>query len=252
MSLFGRLKGILGGDPAEPPTQPPTATLEERLAALDSRAEATPSMHRALTFNQAGDLCASEGDTDQALRYYGEAIDAYIDAGFFDSAAVVCRKVIDLSPSVVRAHCTLAFLSLGKGLLYLPFEELAADAHREIGHYVQAAQRQGLEDLAIKRLHMMAEVTDSHEIREMIGEHLMELGDNVGANEVLGVVFAERNHVRERPAENQRERWASALRVSIVGPPSPPREQSVKDAEAKVEVADDSGKGTAEEVEGGG
>lgn len=130
----------------------------------------------------------------------------------------MCRKAIDLDPSVLRARCTLAFLSLGKDLLYLPFEGAEGAARAEIERYVEAARAQGKEVYAAKRLSSMAGVTDDHRVREMIGEYLLELGDTSGADRVFGAVYAERNETAAADPTSQRERWAQALREEVLTP----------------------------------
>lgn len=189
------------------------------LVALEKEAAAAPPQRRAQLYNRLGDAYARAGERSAALTAYGHGIDGYLEYGFYDAAAALCRKLIEFEPGVIRARCTLAFLSLGK--------ELVADAQREITEYVHASRRAGQEDLAIKRLHFMAEATDSLETRMLLGEHLLELGDAEGADRVLGAVYAERNELIGPPMEEQRERWARLLRVAITDIPSdnsaPPR-----------------------------
>lgn len=187
-------------------------TLPRRVArdveSLECQARSAAPDSRAHLYNRIGDLCVKSGDIGRALSYYGRALDVYLETGYFDAGAAMCRKMIDASPEVVRARCTLAFLTLGKGL--------RQDALKQITDYVDAAQRQGQEELAIERLRLMAGVTDDQEIRLLLGEYLTELGDAETANEVLGAVYAERNRLNPAPSlEDQRERWARSLRTAI-------------------------------------
>jgi tetratricopeptide (TPR) repeat protein len=181
------------------------------LASLEKEAAAAPPQRRAQLFNRLGDAYVRAGDRGAAVRSYGRGIDGYLEFGFYDAAAALCRKLIDYDPTVIRARCTLAFLSLGK--------EMFDDAHREIREYVEASRVAGLEELAVKRLHFMVEATDSIETRTLIGEILLELGDAEGADRVLGAVHAERNDLIGPPLEEQRERWARLLRVAITDIP---------------------------------
>lgn len=192
--------------------------LAQELRTLEEQAQGAAWDYRAHLYARAGDLCVSAGDRDRALAYYGQAIDAYLEFGYYDVAANVCRKVLEVAPDVVRTRCTLAFLSLGKGLLEHPFRAAIEDARGEIGEYVRAARRAGQESVAAQRLRMMAEATDSHEVRELIGESLLELGDPVAADEVFGAIHAERNQLRTPSPEDQRERWARVLRLSVAPP----------------------------------
>lgn len=190
--------------------------LEAELAEIENRADESNWDFQAHLFNRAGDLCEAAGERQRALAYYGRAIDAHLSNGYFDVAAAMCGKVIDLDPAVLRARCTLAFLSLGKDLLYLPFEGAEGAARAEIERYVEAATAQGKGDYAAQRLSLMAGVTDDHRVREMIGEYLLELGDTSAADKVFGAVYAERNEVADAAPTSQRERWAEALRVEVL------------------------------------
>ncbi len=192
-------------------------SLKDELARLEREMEDATLDYVALLNSRAGDLCAGAGESDRALRYYGNAIDAFLDVGYYDSAAATCRRVIELSPAVVRARGTLAFLALGEGLQYLPFHgRLEENARRSIGEYVEAARRAGVEDLVMRRLAIMAEVTDNPQVREMIGSYLLELGDAEAADRVLGDVYAERNKVGKPREGDQRKRWARALQASVL------------------------------------
>jgi tetratricopeptide (TPR) repeat protein len=181
--------------------------LREDIAAVEKELRSASGQRKPQLWNRLGDLNARGGDRKAALAAYGQAIDGYLENGFFDAAAALCRKVIDVQPEVVRARCTLAFLSLGK--------EMRGDAHVQIEQYVAASQKAGQEDFAIKRLHLMAGATDSHDTRVMLGEFLMSLGDAEGADRVLGVVNAERNELIGPPVEEQRDRWARLLRTAV-------------------------------------
>lgn len=197
---------------------PLSDTAEAELARLEREAEEATPDYVALLYSRAGDICANAGDRGRALRYYGGAIDAFLEVGYYDSAAAVCRRVIELAPRVVRARGTLAFLALGEGLQYLPFHgRLEENARTAIGDYVEAARKVGVEHLVVKRLAIMADVTDNAQVREMIGSYLLELGDAQVADRVLGDVYAERNQVGKPREGDQRKRWAVALQTSVLG-----------------------------------
>ncbi|HSM07840.1 MAG TPA: hypothetical protein VLA33_02350 [Gemmatimonadota bacterium] len=196
--------------------------LEEDLAQLEETAETTGSLvFKAMKLKQAGERAAEAGDEQRAKDFLGRAVDAYLGTGYYDSAAAICRRLIELYPDVVRARGTLAFLALAEGLEHSQFDGLADDARREIGLYVKAAKSKDNDEYAAERLRIMAEATDQEAIRELIGEYLMELGDTAGADAVLGAMFAERNDLSEEPELDQRARWSRALRVTIVSEGAP-------------------------------
>lgn len=182
----------------------PTATdLEiERLA---RQAEGATPEHRSHLFTQAGDLCLRVGDRGRALYLYGRAVDSLLAQGYYDTAARMCRRIIQIDPQVVRARCTLAFLSLGRGMAFLPFHGTADEARREIGAYVEAAERRGEQAIAIRRLHLMADVAESEEVREVIDGFLRRLGDE-----------APPRHPALRAPEAQRTVWRRVLESAIM------------------------------------
>ena len=187
----------------------PQAQLKRDLTSLERQARTAPADSKPRLYNRLGDLCVRAGETDRALRYYGHGIDAYLAIGHFDPAAALCRKMIQIAPGVVRARCTLAFLSLGKGMV--------GDATDHISDYVAAAKDSGQESLAITRLRMMARATDDHDIRLFLAEQLLKLGDTRGSTEIAGAVRMERVELRPVPHAEQRERWAELLRIGITG-----------------------------------
>ncbi|CAN5241397.1 hypothetical protein BH20GEM2_BH20GEM2_03480 [soil metagenome] len=200
------------------PPPDPLVELDEQLEELEAEIRSlSDDRQRGQLLNRAGDLCVRAKHPERALRYFGGAIDAFLETGFYDAAAATCRKVIRIAPDVVRARCTLAFLTLGEELPSLPAAGLVSEAHHAIAEYVAAARAAETEALCIKRLRLMSGATENPEIRQAIGMYLLELGDEAGADRVLGEVNEERNELRPRDHSEQRERWAQVLRVSIIG-----------------------------------
>ena len=126
--------------------------------------------------NRAGDLYLVKGDRQDALRRYGEAIDAYLQSGEYDNAMAVCRKIIRVVPEVIRTRRTLAWLCLGKGFLEIAREHIEA--------YAAASIEAELEPLAVQHLLLMAQYVDRPEFRDFLAEKLKELGDDEAADRV--------------------------------------------------------------------
>lgn len=176
--------------------------VDAELAEIEERADSAAPQQRASLLNRAGDLCAGCLDREKlAVSYYGRAINCYVEAGMYDAAAVLCRKLIRHSPQVVRAHCTLAVLAL--------LDRRVGDAATELGSYVQAARRTRTERIAIPRLRMMADATDDPQLRRAIVDALRGLGDADGADQAL------RRAVGTMPAA---ERTARLIHVAILDP----------------------------------
>ncbi|HEX6924333.1 MAG TPA: hypothetical protein VF167_02835 [Longimicrobiaceae bacterium] len=184
--------------------------LERELASLEEQARSASPGYETQFLNRAGNLCVEAGMPQRALAYFGRAIDAYLESGRFSAAEVLCRKVLRISPEAVRARCTLAWLAIGKGM--------RTETEEEIADYVRAAQRAGKEGLAARQLVMMAEAATRIELRERLAEHLVELGADVDADRVLGLVYAERNGLRPPPAQDEGKLWAKLLRAALMGP----------------------------------
>lgn len=182
----------------------PEPGLEKRLQSLEQQAEIALPGFDAQFFNRAGDLCVDAGENRRALGYYGRAIDAYLRAGRYNASGAVCRKLLRISPGSVRARCTLAWLSIGKGLL--------SDAQREVDEYVDAAVAADQADLARKQIRMMADATYNQELRVLLADHLHKLDDPATAERILAA----------GPDSEEREEaealWSRVLRAALMGP----------------------------------
>src|SRR5512144_2245723 len=155
-----------------PPKDPdPEAELERQLRDLEHQARDAVPGFGAQFLNRAGDLCVDAGKLDRGLNYLGRAIDMYLQAGRWDAAGAVCRKLLRVSPGAVRARCTLAWLSIGKGL--------GGDAQADIRAYIQAARRAGPAhvELTKKQLGFMADAVFDEGILQLVAEELWQLGD---------------------------------------------------------------------------
>lgn len=200
------------------PETPKPNRLPRDAEALEREVEFAPPASRAHFYIRLGHLAMRAEERSRALRYYGRAIDAYLETGYHGAAAALCRKVIAMAPEVVRARGTLAFLTVGFGS--------PAEAERAIAEYVCAARRAGTEATLTVRLRAMATATADPEIRLTLGRHLNELGDHTGANPVFGAVFAEQRGIRRAPRERAAERWADLLRTVIADPYEPESEHA--------------------------
>jgi hypothetical protein len=154
------------------------AALPERLKTLEREAEMARLGFRGTPLNRAGDLCMQAKDTDQALKYYGRAIDAYLNDGHPELARGVAQKLIRVYPNAVRTYCTLTWLDLGLGYL--------ADARTHVGGYVAAARRAGRESQAIPQVKEMAGTVSDAGFREAAATALEDLGDRDAAEHIRG------------------------------------------------------------------
>lgn len=185
--------------------------LKTRLRQLETQAfETNEDGTDAICFNQAGDLCVAAHRPIDALQYYGKSIDSYVRVDRFDAATGVCKKVIRLSPLVVRARCTLAWLALGKGI--------ASEAQEFIEHYLVAAARAGREVLACHQVKRMSLIAEAEPLRMYLAHRLLDLGDDRTSDHLFGLVLRERNHAGRRSAVDPARRWLEARRCALMGP----------------------------------
>lgn len=180
----------------------PEPGFEKRLQSLEQQAEIALPGFDAQFFHRAGDLCADARE-DRAVSYYGRAIDAYLRAGRYNAAGAVCRKLLGISPGAVRARCTLAWLSIGKGRL--------SDAQRDVDEYVRAAVAAGDADLAREQLRMMAEAIHDRSLRSLLADHLQQLDDSETAERM-------RADPGDRDEGEAEALWSRALRAALMGP----------------------------------
>jgi tetratricopeptide (TPR) repeat protein len=160
----------------EPAGADPAASLPERLKLLEREADQARLGFRGTPLNRAGDLCMQAKQNDQALSYYGRAIDAYLQDGHPELARGVAQKLIRVHPGAVRTYCTLTWLDLGLGYL--------ADARTHVGGYVAAARRAGREELAIQQIREMSRTVTDQGFRIAAATALEDLGDHSGAREL--------------------------------------------------------------------
>ena len=217
--MFTRLIESLVGSDGRPSRAPRSPTdLEGKIALLEAEADVPAADFRAAVLGRAGDLCLEARDIPRALSYYGRSVDGYLTAGYYDSAMALCQKMIEISPGIVRARCTMAFLLLGADLPFLKSRGVSERVREHLHGYASAARAAGNSDTAIQRLKMMASVTDVETIRQLIGDILFDLGASDDAADLHYSLFEERAILPEEEVDSteQRRRWAELLRVTIM------------------------------------
>jgi tetratricopeptide (TPR) repeat protein len=172
------------------------------LPAMEGRADrAAQPDEKARILNLAGDLCFDGGQRERALSFYDRSIDTYLSVGLYAAAVAVCQKVVRLTPEVIRARCTLAWMAIARGML--------DEARDRIRDYAEAATRLSDARLAWGHLRMMAEVCESQEVLETVAEALLQLGDVRGADRVYGAAYGG-DLERKLPAEPT-QRWSLVM-----------------------------------------
>jgi tetratricopeptide (TPR) repeat protein len=179
------------------------ASLSAMLRSMETRAkQAEYPDQRARILNLAGDLCFDAAERERALDYYGRAIDIHINHHEYSAAVGICQKIVRLTPEVVRARCTLAWMAIARGLVQ--------EAEKRISEYKEAAETSGQGRMARAHLLMMAEVIENRDLLVAIAESLIELGDAENADRVYGAAFG--CQYEHRMAGDADERWRTVLR----------------------------------------
>ncbi len=168
------LKHLFSRQDSESAPPEPQRSPERVRARLQETEPGSPEAARLL--NQLADMELARGDRSAALRNYGQAIDTYMELRQLDAAMAICRKLIRLLPDVIRARCTLAWLSIGKGLL--------DPARQYVQEYVEAAAQAGREELAAQQLRLMARCVGDSRFREELAQGLRSLGDEERAVQI--------------------------------------------------------------------
>ncbi len=86
--------------------------LDARLERLEREAERAVPGYVGTAYNRAGDLALREGRSEQAVAYYGRAIDAFLEDAQREAARGVANKIIRVRPDALRTLCTLTWLDL--------------------------------------------------------------------------------------------------------------------------------------------
>lgn len=155
--------------------------LTRHLEYLEDKAARASYGMDAYIFNEAGDLCVAVDREFEARRYFGRAIDGFLDSGRFDVAHAIARKILRLYPEVVRARCTLAWISIGKGI-----RPVMAKSLRD---YASAARELGMERPLVRELGWMADIVSDKDMLLEMGEWLLDSGASAEADRVFGRAF---------------------------------------------------------------
>lgn len=159
-----------------------------------------------VALNQAGDLLMRTGDMMGAIEMYGRALDNLVEADRFEAATALCRKIIRTAPGVVRARCTLTWLAIGAGF--------TGEVEQRVSDYVVAAEFAGRELAAAQQLKRMSSIVGVHDVRLVLGEQLLYLGDAEGADRLFGQVFEERNRGDQQVVDME-QRWRDVRRAAL-------------------------------------
>lgn len=117
---------------------------------------------------RAGEIARQGGRRQEALGFYGRAIDSCLQAGLTRKAERLCRQVIDMEPRVIRTRYTLTAIAVGRDDL--------REARKRLTDYMVAVALSNAEPMAVPPLLELASSTANPVIRDLIAEALRRTG----------------------------------------------------------------------------
>ncbi|MBW3554192.1 MAG: hypothetical protein KY466_11805 [Gemmatimonadetes bacterium] len=117
---------------------------------------------------RAGEIARQDGRRQDALGFYGRAIDSCLQAGLTRRAESLCRHVIDMEPRVIRTRYTLTAIAVGRDDL--------RNARKRLTEYMVAVGLSNAEPMAVPPLLELASSTAHPVIRDLIAEALRRAG----------------------------------------------------------------------------
>lgn len=154
MSFFSRLFGSGKG----------SQDLDARLERLEKQAEDAAPGYVGSAFNRAGDLALREGRPEQAVDYYGRAIDAFLEDAQREAARGVANKIIRVRPGALRTLCTLTWLDLAA--------KHEATALLHLRDYVEGAKKKQEDTRAATQIYEMAKICPLEEFIAAVADAL--------------------------------------------------------------------------------
>jgi tetratricopeptide (TPR) repeat protein len=156
------LSKIFGSDPSS--RRYGGGSLGKRISELEAQAKQEAAGFQGMPLNKAGDLCLDAGLKDEALKFYGRAIDALLEDQQLEAARGVANKLIRVHPGAVRTLCTLTWLDLAAHHL--------ATALIHLRDYAQGFERVGQHHLARDHVVEMARVVPHREFLDVVADVL--------------------------------------------------------------------------------
>lgn len=157
MSFLSRLFGSR-------PARKGSRDVDARLQRLEREADDAAPGYVGSAYNRAGDLALREGRPEQAVGYYGRAIDAFLEDRQREAARGVANKIIRVRPDALRTLCTLTWLDLAS------MHQATALMH--LRDYVERARDRGEQARAATQIYAMARICPLEEFIGAVADSL--------------------------------------------------------------------------------
>ncbi|MDX1494155.1 MAG: hypothetical protein R3253_08860 [Longimicrobiales bacterium] len=138
--------------------------VDAQLQRLEREADRAAPGYVGSAYNRAGDLALREGRPEQAVDYYGRAIDAFLEDAQREAARGVANKIIRVRPSALRTLCTLTWLDLAA--------KHEATALLHLRDYVKRASERGEQARAATQIYQMARICPLEEFIAAVADSL--------------------------------------------------------------------------------
>lgn len=181
------------------------AAVRRRIHSLQNQALSASASFRPNHYLRAAEMAADADMHAEALSLYGLAIDGHLEAGRGRAAEVLCRKVLERYPHVVRARRTLALLAIGRGE--------PAEAANLVGEYASVARESGDDRLLRQSLRMIALIAEDEPVRDRAVAELRAIGDEKGADRVLSREYMP----EDEPFDASVGPWSQTMQAALLG-----------------------------------
>lgn len=128
-------------------------------------------------YNRVGDLYRRQGDTEEAVRFYREAVDRYAEQGLHTGAIALCNKILRLAPDQLEVHRSLGRLHAATGLM--------AEARKSFETFCEGMAEAGREAERLEGRLELAELLDDDELVLAAVDEMVEAGQEEPAVEAL-------------------------------------------------------------------
>jgi len=152
--------------------------VDAQLARLEVEAEEARPGYVGSAYNRAGDVALKAELADQAVGYYGRAIDAFLEDAQRELARGVANKIVRVRPTAIRTLCTLTWLDLAA--------RHQATALLHLRDYTAAAKEASQSVRAATQIYAMARLSPDAQFVDAVGDALDGLAFGNRAKEVRG------------------------------------------------------------------
>ena len=126
--------------------------------------EADDAAHQVEILVRAGEIAREGGRRQEALTFYGRAIDCCLEAGRTRQAEALCRRVIEIEPKVIRTRYTLTAIAVAR--------DDVRNARKRLTEYMVAVALSKAEPVAVPHLIELAGTTANPLVRDLLAEAL--------------------------------------------------------------------------------